>query len=203
MLFLMTMPPHDLGSAATPEQRDALASPLRLEILGHFLPAEPLSVRDLAERMGRSPHSLYYHVHTLRDVGLLAEAGERPGATRPETLYALGVSAVRLEPDGSARTRETIQRTMAAGFRMAERDLDAALSPAATPTAGAGGLALLATRLHFSATREEIEEVRDHLSAALAAIQRLAGRPPADGAHYSLTLALLPLRGRERPEESP
>jgi DNA-binding transcriptional ArsR family regulator len=199
----VTTPPHALGSAATPEQRDALASPLRLEIFGHFLPAEPLSVRELAQRMGRSPHSLYYHVHALRDVGLLAEAGERPGATRPEALYAPAVSAVRLEPDGSAATRDAIRRTMAVGFRMAERDLEAALAPGAASAPGVDGLALLATRLHFRATREEIEEVRDHLSAAVAAIQRLAGRPPTDGAHYSLTLALLPLRGRERPEETP
>jgi predicted transcriptional regulator len=70
------------------EQRDALTSPLRLEILGQFTEPTPLSVRDLARRMGRTPHSIYYHVHLMARVGLLREVGQRrEGGGRSEALY--------------------------------------------------------------------------------------------------------------------
>lgn len=188
-----------IGTAATPEQRDALASPLRQEIFGHFSPSEPMSVREVAVYMGRSPSSLYYHVHRLVDVGLLRRAGERPRGTRSEGLYEAVGSARRMEPDGSAETRDAILRTMAAAFRMAERDLESAL-PEAHEAVSASDDPLFATRLHFRATPELLEEVRGHLSAALELVEQAIGRPPpseADGSRLcSLTLALLPLRGR-------
>lgn len=192
----MDTPLETIGSAATPEQRDALASPLRLEIFGHFLPRDRLSVADLAARMGRSRTSLYYHVHHLVDAGLLRKAGVRGGGRRAESVYEAAASAVRMEPDGSASTREALLRTMAAGFRMAERDLETALEE----TAPAGAEPVFATRLHFRATPDLLDEVRGHLRAALAALERATGKPPS-GPHYSLTLALLPLRGRGRPED--
>lgn len=200
-----------IGMAATPQQRDALSSPLRLEIFGHFAPASPLSVRDLAQRMGRSSSSLYYHLHQLVEVGLLREAGERPRGTRTETLYERVGSALRLEPDGSAETRDAILRAMVAAFRMAERDMEAALSTLPTPSTAlegmdrCGGVPVFATRLHFRATPQVLDEVRGHLTAALEVLQRLADDPPTGheaGPHYSLTLALLPLRGREPARET-
>jgi AcrR family transcriptional regulator len=193
----METPLQALVTAATPEQRETLASPLRLEIYGHFSPSEPLSVRELARRTGRSASSLYYHVHRLMEVDLLREAGERPRGPRTETLYTAAGPGVRLEPDGSPEGRDALLRTMAAGFRMAERDLEAALAARAEDTDAEPPFA---TRLHVRMTPEELEEVRGHLRAALELLLRLANDPPHGpeaGSHYSLTLALLPLRGRD------
>lgn len=202
----MERPLTSIGTAGTPEQRDALASPLRLEIFGHFSPSEPMSVREVAACMGRTPSSLYYHVHRLVDVGLLRRAGERPRGTTTEALYEAVGSTRRMEPDGSAETRDAILRTMAAAFRMAERDLDAALPAAPEAVPKSGDEPLFATRLHFRATPELLEEVRGHLSAALDLVERATGQPPpteVDGSRLcSLTLALLPLRGRA-PAEGP
>jgi len=195
----METPLQALGTAATPEQLDALASPLRLEIYGHFSPSEPLSVRELARRLGRSASSLYYHVHRLVEVELVREAGERPRGPRTETLYAAAAPGVRLEPDGSPEGRDAILRTLAAGFRMAERDLEAALE-ARDEDGGADAQPPFATRLHVRMTPEQLEEVRGHLRAALDLLLRLADEPPHGpeaGSHYSLTLAFLPLRGRD------
>lgn len=97
--------------------------------------------------MGRSASSIYYHVHRLVEVGLLRESG-RGG--RGEVLYEAVRSTVELSPDdgGSA---DAILRTMSAAFRMAERDLEAALPAAAS---GEAEPRVSATRLHFRASPE-------------------------------------------------
>ena len=86
---------------------------------------------------------------------------------------------------------------MAAAFRMAERDLEAALESAP------GDPRLLGMRGHFRATPRVLQQVRRHLEAALEIVQREARRGAGrkQGPLYSLTLALLPLRGRNQPEE--
>lgn len=185
---------------ATREQREALTSPIRLEILGQFTGPTPLSVRDLAERMGRTPHSIYYHVHLLARVGLLREVEPRAGgAGRSETLYQAVQDTIRLD-SAEPGAEDTIRRTMAAAFRMAQRDLDTALESAdrRAPADPPG----LATRLHFRATPRAVKEVRRHLQAAIDTAQREARRSAGrtTGSMYSLTLALLPLRGRSQTE---
>jgi predicted ArsR family transcriptional regulator len=183
----------------TPEQREALTSPLRLEILGQFTEATPLSVRDLAERMGRTPHSIYYHVHLLARVGLLREVGPRAGgAGRSEALYRPVRDTIALDFEPGAE--DSIRRTMAAAFRMTLRDLDTALESAdpRRPADPPG----LATRLHFRGTPGMVKQVRRHLLAAVELVQREARRDAGrgTGSMYSLTLALLPLRGRSKTE---
>lgn len=190
------MPKHGRPARrATREQREALTSPLRLEILGQFTGPAPLSVRDLAERMGRTPHSIYYHVHLMAGSGLLREVGRREGGGRSEALYRPVRETVTLDAADPA-AGSAIRRTMAAAFRMAERDLEAALEsavgrPGSDPP-------LLATRLHFRVTPEGLRKVRHHLEAAIRLVQREArrGARREAGALHSLTLALLPLRGR-------
>jgi len=72
------MTDHDHGlqrRPATPAEVKALASPTRLRILRYSL-NEPLTNRQLAERLGISAASSLYHVRRLTAVGLL-EADER------------------------------------------------------------------------------------------------------------------------------
>ncbi len=188
--------PRPTRHRATREQREALTSPLRVEILGQFTGPNPLSVRDLAERMGRTPHSIYYHVHLMTRIGLLREVGRREGGGRSEARYQPAQDEVALDAaDPGAGL--AIRRTMGAAFRMAERDLEAALESAP------GDPRLLGMRGHFRATPRVLQQVRRHLQAALEIVQREArrGARRKQGPLYSLTLALLPLRGRNQPEE--
>ncbi len=188
--------PRPTRHRVTREQREALTSPLRVEILGQFTGPNPLSVRDLAERMGRTPHSIYYHVHLMTRVGLLREVGRREGGGRSEALYQPARDEVALDAaDPGAGL--AIRRTMGAAFRMAERDLEAALESAP------GDPRLLGMRGHFRATPRVLQQVRRHLEAALEIVQREARRGAGrkQGPLYSLTLALLPLRGRNQPGE--
>jgi hypothetical protein len=188
--------PRPTRRGVTREQREALTSPLRLEILGQFTEPTPLSVRDLAQRMGRTPHSIYYHVHLMARVGLLREVGQRrEGGGRSEALYQPARNRVALEA-ADPEAGLAIRRTMGAAFRMAERDLEAALESAP------GDPRLLGMRAHFRATPRVLQQVRRHLEAALEIVQRETRRGAVhkQGHLYSLTLALLPLRGRSQPE---
>ena len=194
------MSPRPTRRSATRAQREALTSPLRLEILGQFTGPTPLSVRDLSERMGRTPHSIYYHVHLLARVGLLREVGPRAGgAGRSEALYQPVQDTIRVD-SAEPGAEDTIRRTMAAAFRMAQRDLDTALESA--DRRAPGDQPGLATRLHFRATPRVLKAVRGHLEAAIEIVQREARRDPGrrTSSMYSLTLALLPLRGRSQDE---
>ena len=53
-----------------PEQIEALVSPFRHHLLRTLSSIGPASVRTLARAVGRSPESLYYHLHALEDAGL-------------------------------------------------------------------------------------------------------------------------------------
>ncbi len=179
----------------TPLQRKAISSPIRMEIMGQFTAEHGMSVADIATRMGRTPGSLYYHFDMLEEAGLLHRIGSRPSGKRAETLYE--PTAERFELAASGPDSD-VTRTMAQAFRMAERDLEAALTAATTRVEG-DDRNFFATRLHARMNREVLAEVNEHLNAVLEILARETGKDevPEDADQYcSLTLALLPLRGR-------
>lgn len=63
---------------ATAAELRALAHPLRLRILRLCLD-EPLTNRQLAERLGRDPATVLHHVRTLADTGFLGPEPVRRG----------------------------------------------------------------------------------------------------------------------------
>ena len=67
--------------AATDAERRALASVLRLRILRMCL-YEPLTNREIAERLGLNPATVLHHVRTLADQGFLAAQASPTGAPR-------------------------------------------------------------------------------------------------------------------------
>lgn len=155
-----------------PDQRAAMTSPLRLEIIEHLGAIGPASVRDLAERMQRSTHALHYHVRLLEEIGLIKRTGTRKSGPRDEALYDVAANRFELAPsrpetrerDADAELPEA--RTVRAILRKAEREFIEALvdDPARLERDGcfAGRL-----RARLSATARR--EVERHL----AAIQRI------------------------------
>ena len=96
---------------------EALASPVRQDLVVALENSPPLAVAELARRVGRRPDTLYHHLRALQRVGLVvpetAEAtGGRPGAT-----WRLQVSHVRMPATGfdrrQARSAERIVGTLA------------------------------------------------------------------------------------------
>lgn len=193
---------HTTMTASGPDQRSALASPLRLEILGLFIAPEPLSIADMAAMMGRSAGSLYHHVGILEKAGLLKRSGTRPKGKRYEALFRPAATRIQMEAEAPGGDDDQMAvKTMAAAFRMAERDLEAGLRDG-TCVADGPGRTLYATRMHLRASPQFLKKLNKHLQGIEDLLTAEAAREPKPGPddqHLSLTLALLPLKGRVSP----
>lgn len=182
------------------DQRTAMASPLRLEILGLFMSENPLAISDMAVLMNRTPGSLYHHVRILEEAGFLKQTGTRPKGKRHEALYL--PTASRFEYDTSSGEEDAIVsavKVMATGFRMAERDLEAALRSDNRPMEGPDS-DFCAFRLHLRASPERLAIINEHMNAVLDLLtpnEKTSSEFGPDDQHVSLTLALLPIKGRD------
>jgi DNA-binding transcriptional ArsR family regulator len=65
---------------ATVEEAKALAHPLRIRIL-RLCGQQELTNKQLADRLGRDPATVHYHVRQLAEAGLLEPAPARTGAS--------------------------------------------------------------------------------------------------------------------------
>jgi predicted transcriptional regulator len=183
----------------TEEQRRAFTSPFRMELIGLFLDREPLSVAQMAQRMGRSATSLHYHVGVLEKAGLLKRVGTQRAGRRSEGLYlpAADLFKVEQEREDVAAAKDAL-KTLSTAFRMAESDLRAALHD---PRSKSGGpyRNLYGARVHCRMSKKDLAELNRHLRAIekmLSQVQR-KHEPSTDDQFVSLTLALMPLRNRE------
>ncbi len=192
--------------ASRKDQRAALASPLRLEILGLFTGGEPLAIADMAEFLGRPAGSLYHHVGILEKAGLLNRAGTRPKGKRHEALFLPAAHGIEMKAsDTDESWVDHAVKTMASAFRMAERDLRAALGRSDCVTEGPERN-VFAIRMHVCASTQLLAGINKHLKAIeelLHADIAHGSRPSPDAKHLSLTMALLPLKGRDKHRTDP
>ncbi len=89
---------------ATRAEARALAHPLRLRILRLCLD-EPLTNRELADRLGEQPATVLYHVRTLVKTGFLEATEERRGRRGAREIPYLSTRkswTLSLEPDTTA-----------------------------------------------------------------------------------------------------
>jgi len=182
------------------EQRRAIASPLRLELIGLFIDREPLSVAQIAERMGRPATAIHYHVRLLETAGLLRRVGEQRSGRRNEALYRPVADVFKIEQpkDTTSGDTEAAIKTLSMAFRMAVGDMKAALEDPSTRDSGPQRNCL-GGRFHCRLSKADLAELNRHLRD----IEKLLSRAPknhepspSDG-FISLTLALMPLRNRE------
>lgn len=109
---------HRVGGPALRE----LAYPARIEIVEALMSEQPATVDDIARRLGRSAKALYHHLRPLLRAGLVEEAGQRPTARRPATLYRLPAMRLELDPEDRSRTALEARHDLArAVFRTALR----------------------------------------------------------------------------------
>lgn len=187
------------ATVETRAQRTALTSPIRLEILGLFMGTGPLSISDMAQKMGRPAGSLYHHVGLLEKAGILRKAGTRPKGKRFETLFEPVAEKFTMEAgEGDADADAQAVQAIKSAFRMTLRDFEAGLSDPNTLRDGPGRN-LLVTRIHMCASPRLLAKLNEHFDALndiLQAEAALQGEAKPEGQYISLTLALLPLKGR-------
>ena len=184
----------------TAEERRAVASPLRMELLGLFVDGEPRSVAQIGERMGRPATAIHYHVQVLEKVGILRRVGRQRAGRRPEALHLPAADMFKMaDPlDAPEEVAAAALKTMSTAFRMAERDMKAALTNPSCKTSGLYRNAFGA-RIHCRLSKKGLADLNRHLRAIEKMMTHAAkDHEPSPGDSFlSLTLALMPLRNRE------
>ena len=74
-----------------------IADPLRFQILD-LLVIEPLTVKELAEKLGLAPSKLYYHVNLLEEHGLIVVADTRIVSGIIEKHYRASSPGIDIDP---------------------------------------------------------------------------------------------------------
>jgi DNA-binding transcriptional ArsR family regulator len=114
--------PSDVLTIERAEQLKALGHPLRLRVL-EMLGGEgdePLTNRELAQRLGVDPGHLHFHVKMLLRAGLIERTGGGKGREKPYRAVATTVRVApqllssRLTSDLQAAMLDEVQRAFAA-----------------------------------------------------------------------------------------
>jgi DNA-binding transcriptional ArsR family regulator len=160
---------------ATPEEARALAHPLRLRILRLALD-EPLTNKQLAERLGRDPGTVLHHVRNLVETGFLVPDEVRQGSKGAlEKPYRSTGKSWSLSLDESPTAESTASQAMLEAF-LAELD-------EAGPDAATGF-----SRLALTLDQASLEELQTRLQEVL---DEFADRPAdPEGEPYGLFLAM-------------
>lgn len=81
-------------------QFKALGSPLRQRLLAEL--TEPMSVGDMAQRLGVPAPRLYHHIRVLQEHGFIVDAGTRRVRSNDERLYARSAGTLRFSGEAVA-----------------------------------------------------------------------------------------------------
>jgi DNA-binding transcriptional ArsR family regulator len=114
----------------TKAQLRALATTVRHDILDRLIALGPLSVRQLAEALGRRPTAIYQHLKKLEKLGLVRgkrSSGREPG--RPAMVYEPAGSMIRLTDAAKQNeNRKALAKIVRVASMQAARDFEAAFS---------------------------------------------------------------------------
>ena len=170
----------------------ALASPGREDIIDAAAVLGPCSISDMARFLGRSRHSLYYHVRALRDCGLLIETMVQGSGMKPTAHYDLPGRPILVRYDlGSERSRRAVIRLGRSRFRSGQRGFVRACSSDSAVVEGPRRNLWVA---HWKGwlTRRDLEKA----NRLLHQLVEVFTRSTADGdsrSAYELTFAVAPV----------
>jgi DNA-binding transcriptional ArsR family regulator len=169
-------------------QREMLFHPVRLRIVSEFA-GHSRSVRDLAEALPDVPQAtLYRHVSTLVDGGVLQQVGERPARGPSERVYRVADGADRISPEEIDTVPPTEQRRLFALFAASLIDSFAAYVDSAGATPSVDGLAV--NRAVVNLSRQERTSFEKRFGALVAEI--LAVPPARHRRRYHIASCCIP-----------
>jgi AcrR family transcriptional regulator len=169
-----------------------LASPVRMDVLQAFSTSTRLTVREIAQRLGKSRGSLYYHVRELQAAGVLREVDRRLVSRRYESVYEIVSDVLSVAAEASGSDAEGAIKLVWSTLRRAAREFESAMRDGRLESAGE---APVGQHLRAWLTAKDRAKVQAHL----AKIQEicLAASAKEDGELYSLTTLLVPLDAEE------
>jgi predicted ArsR family transcriptional regulator len=104
-------------------QMRALASPVRIEIVGVFQSHGAMAIRELAEKLSRPADGLYHHVRQLQKAGILQVSQMRRVGKRDEAVFELTAERFgHTEQPKTPAMRRAILKTATAALRLANRE---------------------------------------------------------------------------------
>lgn len=113
---------------ATPAQRRALISPLRIEILERLKALGEASIAQVSHALGRPCDALYFHFRTLQRVGLLIRSPGKRGVIGAGARFQLVAPSIAIAADRqSPSSAGDAARAIGAMLRLAHRDAAVAL----------------------------------------------------------------------------
>jgi DNA-binding transcriptional ArsR family regulator len=191
------MSPRPTHRIEDPNQLRAIASPARQRIVAALEALGTSSVRELADHLGRSPESLYFHLRKLLQCQLVEGVGERPAGRRTERLYRLVASRLRIAGDlDHPEYRDALTETCRSIMRATERDYCRAVEGGIGSLHGRGrNLALHHYHVHLSAAdRQRLRQLLEELAVFV-----IEHNDPERGELHSVTATLSPVAPRPLP----
>lgn len=180
-----TLPPH-------PRVIEALASPVRQDLVVLLENSPPLAVAELARRLGKRPDTLYHHLRALQKAGLVEQEARVSTGGRPGSVWRLKKEHLRLSSAamsrGHASSADRIVGTLA---RASVRDFRRAMR-AAGAEGGAHPSAHRSSIWLTPAERRELEQDIRQLVATLRSREPGEKRTP-----YTWTSVLAAVVGPE------
>ncbi len=178
---------------------EALASPHRLEIVSAIGEAKQASIAALARQLGRTPHSLYYHVKLLERAGVVRLADTRRRGRRDERIWTLAGERILL--DSATRSPASMvkaSKAVDAMLRLTSRELSAALRrraerPDETPLTGTR----MKARLGGRALRRVVGLIEE-----IGRVVADANRGTGSGRTFAITLVLAPTEDKTTREDT-
>jgi predicted ArsR family transcriptional regulator len=176
----------------------ALASPVRQELFDVLeAVGGETTVAELANHLGRAADGLYYHLETMRRVGLIDVVAGRSRAGRDERRYRLVGGDARLElgpsPGNPSRAR-AVGRVVGGMLRIARRNYDSAVADGACSVGAARDL--WAARQVAWVTRKELADINRLLATLVTHMPRT--RTSRRTKLISLCVVLAPLQPTRR-----
>lgn len=114
---------------AEPRQLHALSAPIRHDILDKLSALGPLSVKALADALGRKPTAIYRHLITLEKLGLVESVRTTGARGRPAMIYRSAASEMRIARFSRVRgNRAPMAKIANAMARQAAREYAAAFN---------------------------------------------------------------------------
>jgi len=159
----------------TEDQVKAISSDLRMQILQCFKHGEA-SIAELAVRLGRSPQSLYHHVHMLVDAGVVVEHSVRRAGKRDEIVYEPAAMRIEIKHDPDKKqSRAALTKVAHSVLRTTRRDILESIDSGAIIKSGRRRNTQI-SRVDALLDRSQVQRIHHLFDEAWAIMDEAGGR---------------------------